>query len=55
MSRMFTDEELQEMIIPSTERLKQAVADGRKEDAQKLLHKLTEDYQFAFDSKSSLG
>lgn len=49
MSRMFTDEELQEMIIPSTERLKQAVADGRKEDAQKLLHKLTEDYQFAFD------
>ncbi|MGM9890136.1 MAG: hypothetical protein ACI317_04865 [Floccifex porci] len=49
MARMFTDEELQEMIIPTTERIKRAVKAGDKKLALELLNKLFADYQYAFD------
>lgn len=49
MARMFTDDELQEMIIPTTERIKNAVKEKDKKTALELLNKLFADYQYAFD------
>lgn len=49
MARMFTDDELQEMIIPTTERIKNAVRERDKKTALELLNKLFADYQYAFD------
>ena len=49
MSRIFTDEELQEMIIPTSTRIRNAFQSGDKETAKKLWNKLVDDYMWAFD------
>lgn len=49
MSRIFTDEELQEMIVPTTTRIRNAYQQGDKENAKKLWNKLVDDYMWAFD------
>ena len=49
MSRIFTDEELQEMIIPTTTRIRTAYQSGDKEKAKTLWNKLVDDYMWAFD------
>ena len=36
MSRLFTDAELQEMIVPTTTRIRNAYKEGDKETANKL-------------------
>lgn len=49
MSRLFTDAELQEMIVPTTTRIRNAYKAGDKETATKLWNKLVDDYMYAFD------
>lgn len=49
MSRLFTDAELQEMIVPTTTRIRDAYKAGDKETATKLWNKLVDDYMYAFD------
>lgn len=49
MSRMFTDEELQEMIVPTTTRMRNAYKDGDREECIRLWNKLVDDYMYAFD------
>ena len=49
MSRLFTDEELQEMIIPSSTRIRDAFKSGDKETAKKLWDKMVDDYIYAFE------
>ena len=49
MSRMFTDQELQEMIVPTPTRLREAYQAGDKEKATALWNKLVDDYMYAFD------
>lgn len=49
MSRMFTDEELQEMIVPTTTRIRNAYKAGDKETCKKLWNKLVDDYMYAFE------
>ena len=49
MSRLFTDEELQEMIVPTSTRIRNLFQSGDKEEAKKLWNKLVDDYMYAFD------
>ena len=49
MSRMFTDEELQEMIVPTTTRIRNAYKAGDKETCKELWNKLVDDYMYAFE------
>jgi len=49
MARLFTDEELQEMIIPISDRLRNAFKTKDKENAVKLWDKYYEDHKYAFD------
>ena len=49
MSRLFTDEELQEMIVPTSTRIRNLFQAGDKEEAKKLWNKLVDDYMYAFD------
>lgn len=49
MSRMFTDEELQEMIVPTTTRIRNAYKTGDKELCRQLWNKLVDDYKYAYE------
>ena len=43
MSRMFTDEELQEMIVPTSTKVRNAYKAGDKETCKALWNKLVDD------------
>lgn len=49
MARYFTDEELQEMIIPTATRLRNAYKAGDRAQAEQLWNKIVDDYMWAFD------
>ena len=49
MSRMFTDEELQEMIVPTSTKVRNAYKAGDKETCKALWNKLVDDYIYAWD------